>query len=357
MSSDDNGLRKTIGYANKFWKDKSQKGMTDEQKLQEFHKDEHAARYGARTSKYKRGSAELGWKIVARTDLKAEKQYKWGSLKDLHPPNLANPLTCKVPSLIDFIDTRQPKFFFYTLKNWDFAKEKDLPVETNIIYKALMYWRLMLFTGDLDEKQKKIVKYYLDTCNRIISARMPMFEFWPYGNGLAHYYNYKREDTYKDRNKESNFITFNPECPHIFFNLFDSIRAQLSSYSREIEEEKVLKNKEKYWTKIFKTIFEKSQIPNQTALRTNFNYQNLDLVVSSYIAWAHNRLKPDKKEPKIKIIATWKSIYSIYKEIEVLKSKSPELFQIEEIAVEKVDYESTLGAPIYTVWTKKNFGL
>ncbi|MEE2975314.1 MAG: hypothetical protein VX343_02525 [Thermodesulfobacteriota bacterium] len=357
MSSDDNGLRKTIGYANKFWKDKSQKGMTDEQKLQEFHKDEHAARYGARTSKYKRGSAELGWKIVARTDLKAEKQYKWGSLKDLHPPNLANPLTCKVPSLIDFIDTRQPKFFFYTLKNWDFAKEKDLPVETNIIYKALMYWRLMLFTGDLDEKQKKIVKYYLDTCNRIISARMPMFEFWPYGNGLAHYYNYKREDTYKDRNKESNFITFNPECPHIFFNLFDSIRAQLSSYSREIEEEKVLKNKEKYWTKIFKTIFEKSQIPNQTALRTNFNYQNLDLVVSSYIAWAHNRLKPDKKEPKIKIVATWKSIYSIYKEIEVLKSKSPELFQIEEIAVEKVDYESTLGAPIYTVWTKKNFGL
>ena len=184
-----------------------------------------------------------------------------------------------------------------------------------------------------------------------------MFEFWPYGNGLAHYYNYKREDTYKDRNKESNFITFNPECPHIFFNLFDSIRAQLSSYSREIEEEKVLKNKEKYWTKIFKTIFEKSQIPNQTALRTNFNYQNLDLVVSSYIAWAHNRLKPDKKEPKIKIVATWKSIYSIYKEIEVLKSKSPELFQIEEIAVEKVDYESTLGAPIYTVWTKKNFGL
>ncbi len=357
MSSDDNGLRKTIGYANKFWKDKSQKGMTDEQKLQEFHKDEHAARYGARTSKYKRGSAELGWKIVARTDLKAEKQYKWGSLKELHPPNLANPLTCKVPSLIDFIDTRQPKFFFYTLKNWDFAKEKDLPVETNIIYKALMYWRLMLFTGDLDEKQKKIVKYYLDTCNRIISARMPMFEFWPYGNGLAHYYNYKKEDTYKDRNKESNFITFNPECPHIFFNLFHSIRAQLSSYSREIEEEKVLKNKEKYWTKIFKTIFEKSQIPNQTALRTNFNYQNLDLVVSSYIAWAHNRLKPNKKEPKIKIVATWKSIYSIYKEIEVLKSKSPELFQIEEIAVEKVDYESTLGAPIYTVWTKKNFGL
>ena len=160
MGEDDNGLRKTIGYSNKFWKNKSQKGMTDEQKLQEFHKDEHAARYGAKTSKYKRGSAELGWKIVARTDLKGEKRYRWGSLKDLHPPNLANPLTCKIPSLIDFLDTRQPKYFFYTLKNWDFEKEKDLPVETNILYKALLYWRLMLFTGDLDEKQQKIVKYY-----------------------------------------------------------------------------------------------------------------------------------------------------------------------------------------------------
>ena len=52
MGEDDNGLRKTIGYSNKFWKNKSQKGMTDAQKLQEFHKDEHAARYGAKTSKY-----------------------------------------------------------------------------------------------------------------------------------------------------------------------------------------------------------------------------------------------------------------------------------------------------------------
>ena len=32
MGEDDNGLRKTIGYSNKFWKNKSQKGMTDEQK-------------------------------------------------------------------------------------------------------------------------------------------------------------------------------------------------------------------------------------------------------------------------------------------------------------------------------------
>tara|TARA_B100001123_G_C15339588_1_gene1034252 strand:+ start:3344 stop:4417 length:1074 start_codon:yes stop_codon:yes gene_type:complete len=357
MGEDDNGLRKTIGYSNKFWKNKSQKGMTDEQKLQEFHKDEHAARYGAKTSKYKRGSAELGWKIVARTDLKGEKRYRWGSLKDLHPPNLANPLTCKIPSLIDFLDTRQPKYFFYTLKNWDFEKEKDLPVETNILYKALLYWRLMLFTGDLDEKQQKIVKYYLDTSNKIITARMPMSDFWPYGDGLVHYYYYKKKDTYKDRNKEPNFISFNPECPYIFFNYFNEIRERLSSYAREIEEEKILKNKEKYWIKIFKTIFEKTEIPNQVTLKTNFNYQNLDLVVSSYIAWSHNKLKPNKKEPQIQIFATWKSIYSIFKELEVLKESSSDLFDVEEIAVEKVDYESTLGAPVYTVWTKKNFDL
>ena len=83
----------------------------------------------------------------------------------------------------------------------------------------------------------------------------------------------------------------------------------------------------------------------------------MDLVVSSYIAWSHNKLKPNKKEPQIQIFATWKSIYSIFKELEVLKESSSDLFDVEEIAVEKVDYESTLGAPVYTVWTKKNFDL
>ena len=50
-------------------------------------------------------------------------------------------------------------------------------------------------------------------------------------------------------------------------------------------------------------------------------------------------------------------IWTFAKELEVLKESSSDLFDVEEIAVEKVDYESTLGAPVYTVWTKKNFDL
>ena len=78
MGEDDNGLRKTIGYSNKFWKNKSQKGMTDEQKLQEFHKDEHAARYGAKTSKYK-------W-LENRKILKFTLNHKYHYKHIDHPP-------------------------------------------------------------------------------------------------------------------------------------------------------------------------------------------------------------------------------------------------------------------------------
>ena len=149
---------------------------------------EHAKRYG-RHKGYKKGSFELGWKIQPRTPLQGRARYKWGSLKDFYPPNLANPLTCRIPSLIDFLETRQPKYFFYTLEDWDFKNDHKFPVEKELVCKAIMYWRLMLFTRELDESSSKIVNYYLNTANKIISNRMPIFGYWPYRNGLVHYYN------------------------------------------------------------------------------------------------------------------------------------------------------------------------
>ena len=324
------------------------KGLTGEKRLEEFLKVEHRRRYGVRTTRYKKGSENIGWKIKPRTDSKGIKKYRWGSLKDLFPPNLSNPFTCKVPSLIDFLDTRQPKYFFYTLENWDFQNEKQLPIETNLIYKALLYWRLMLFTGNLDDDKSKIVKYYLNTASRIINSRMPIFNYWPYKNGLVHYYGYKRDGTYKERNKKSNFISFNPDLPHVFFDYFNNLKNKLIPYSREMEEETNLKNKQEHWIKVVKTIFEKKEIPNEIALKTNFNYQNLDLVASSYIAWEHDLLKWNKKEPQIKLLADWKLVYSIYKEVTSLKKKKPELFAVEEISVQQVDYELILGPPIPT---------
>ena len=324
------------------------RGLTEEKQLEEFHKVEHRKRYGARTAQYKKGSENIGWRIQPRTDLKGKKRYKWGSLKDLYPPNLSNPLTCKIPSLVDFLETHQPKYFFYTLENWDFQNEKKIPVETNLIYKALLYWRLMLFTGGLDDNQTKIVKSYLKTASAIIKDRMPMFDYWPYKNGLVHYYGYKKDDTYKERNKQSNFISFNPDVPYIFFDYFNRLKDKLIPYSREMQKEISLKNKQVYWIKVFKTNFEKKEIPSEVVLKTDFNYQNLDLVVSSYLAWEHNKLKRSKDEPRIKLLADWKLLYSIYKEVDSLKNKNHKSFDVEDVSVQKVDYELTLGPPIPT---------
>ena len=272
-----------------------------------------------------------------RTSTKGRTKYKWGNLKDLYPPNLANPLTCRIPSLIDFLETRQPKYFFYTLEDWDFKKDDNFPVEKQLIFQAIMYWRLMLFTESLDEVSIKIVKYYLSTANKIISKRMPIFGYWPYRNGLVHYYDYKKKDTYKDRNKKPYFISFNPDIPLMFLEYFNEVRDKLFQYERDVKLEKDLKKKEIHWIKVFKTIFEKKEIPDAVTLKTSFNYQNLDLVVASYIAWEHNRLKPSKNEPKIKLLADWKQIYSIYKEILFLKEKSPELFDAVTMSVTRAD--------------------
>ena len=77
--------------------------------------EEHAKRYG-RHKGYKKGSFELGWKIQPRTSTQGRIKYRWGNLKDFYPPNLANPLTCRIPSLIDFWKPDNQNIFFILLK-------------------------------------------------------------------------------------------------------------------------------------------------------------------------------------------------------------------------------------------------
>ena len=237
---------------------------------------------------------------------------------------MANPLTCRIPSLIDFLETRQPKYFFYTLEDWDFDNDDNFPVEKELVCKAIMYWRLTLFTNELDKESSKIVSYYLNTAKKKISSRMPIFGYWPYKNGLVHYY-------YKE--KGDNEISFNPDIPSMFLSYFDELREKLFQHERDIKLEKSLKVKEEYWIKIFKSIFEKKKIPGAVAFKTSFNYQNLDLVVASYIAWEHNKFRPSKNEPKIKLLADWKQIYSIYKEVCFLRDKNPDLFYKDKISI------------------------
>ena len=298
--------------------------------------EEHAKRYG-RHKGYKKGSYVLGWKIQPRTPIQGRTKYRWGNLKDLYPPNLANPLTCRIPSLIDFLETRQPKYFFYTLEDWDFENDSSFPVEKELVYKTLMYWRLMLFTGEIEGQESKIVQYYLNTANKIISGRMPIFGYWPYKNGLVHFYKHGKEHIFSEKNSKSYSITYNPSAPSLFYNYFNSLIERLFQYERDIKLETNLLKKESYWIKVIKSVFEKKEIPGAVVLKTSFNYQNLNLVVASYIAWEHNNYKLNKNEPKFKLLADWKQIYTIYKEVLFLKEKKPELFESEEMVVTKMN--------------------
>ena len=262
----------------------------------------------------------------ARTISKGRSKYRWGNLKDLYPPNLANPLTCRIPSLIDFLETRQPKYFFYTLEDWDFKSDDKFPVEKELVCKAIMYWRLMLFTGEIQGQEAKIVQYYLNTVSKIISSRMPIFRYWPYRNGLVHYYSHKKQSK----------LTFNPDVPSLFLDYFDALREKLLQHERDVKLEKSLKKKEAHWIKVFKTMYKKKAIPPSSIFKERFNYQNLNLVVASYIAWEHNKLKPSKNEPKMELLADWKQIYSNYKEVFVLRNKSPELFSKDVISITRL---------------------
>ncbi|MBT3475990.1 hypothetical protein HN460_03500 [bacterium] len=286
---------------------------------------EHAKRYG-RHKGYKKGSFQLGWKIQPRTPVQGRVRYKWGNLKDFYPPNLANPLTCRIPSLIDYLETRQPKYFFYTLEDWDFKSDDKFPVEKELVCKAIMYWRLMLFTGEIQGQEAKIVQYYLNTVSKIISSRMPIFGYWPYRNGLVHYYSHKKQSK----------LTFNPDVPSLFLDYFDALREKLLQHERDVKLEKSLKKKEAHWIKVFKTMYKKKAIPPSSIFKERFNYQNLNLVVASYIAWEHNKLKPSKNEPKMELLADWKQIYSNYKEVFVLRNKSPELFSKDVISITRL---------------------
>ena len=267
-----------------------------------------------------------------RTNLDGRKRYKWGTNKDVYPSNVANPLTCKVPSFVDFVETKETRFFFYMLEDWDFNRNAS-PVEEELSCRALLHWRLRIFTGSVNEEEKKIIKFYLKTASKIIDDSMPRKNFWPYKDGLVHVYGQKKDMTYKNRNKFADHIDFNKEQPFVFFNYFNETKNKLSKFEREISRETSLNKKEAYWTKTFQVIYKKSDLPDKIFFKTRFNYQNIDLVTASYLSWKHNNIVPHKKEPKKGLVSDWKLIYSLYKELDALHKKSPSLFLDNEIMV------------------------
>ena len=184
--------------------------------------------------------------------------------------------------------------------------------------------------------KKKMIKFYLKTASKIIDDSMPRKNFWPYKDGLVHVYGQKKDLTYKNRNKFADRITFNEEQPSLFFNYFNQTKNKLSQYEREISRESNLKKKEAYWTRTFQIIFEKSDLPDKIFFKTRFNFQNIDLVTASYLSWKHNSIISHKKEPKRGLVSDWKLIYSLYKELDALRIKSPGLFLDDSIMVTSI---------------------
>ena len=134
-------------------------GSIMKEELENYHKKDHARRYGT-NAEYQKSSFNLGWRIQPITSTKGRKNYKWGCNISIHPDNLANPFTRRVPSLIDFLQTKQPRYLFYTLEDWEIDKGKELTIESDLIIKAVLYWRLMIFTNNLNEKEKKMAKHF-----------------------------------------------------------------------------------------------------------------------------------------------------------------------------------------------------
>ena len=69
------------------------------------------------------------------------------------------------------MQTKEPRYLFYTLEDWDINDDEGLIVEAELICRALLYWRLMLFSGNLDIDSKHKIKFFLKTTQEIIKDR------------------------------------------------------------------------------------------------------------------------------------------------------------------------------------------
>jgi len=259
-------------------------GSIMKEELENYHKKDHARRYGT-NAEYQKSSFNLGWRIQPITSTKGRKNYKWGCNISIHPDNLANPFTRRVPSLIDFLQTKQPRYLFYTLEDWEIDKGKELTIESDLIIKAVLYWRLMIFTNNLNEKEKKMAKHFLKTVSNISYNKLKKQNYWLYKDGLMHVYN---NDTFSLKENIFNKI--------LYYELYLNIKEKLKIYFRESDTITDINLKYQYWVKVYKTL-EKNKINRFKKLLSFINFDNKDDILILFLYMNHISLKPDKSEP------------------------------------------------------------
>ena len=259
-------------------------GSIMKEELENYHKKEHAKRYGTNAN-YKKSSFNLGWRVQPITSIKGRRNYKWGRKISIHPNNLANPFTRRVPSLIDFLQTKEPRYLFYTLEDWEIDKTKELTVESDLIIKAALYWRLMIFTNNLNEKEKKIAKHLLKTISNISHNKLKKQNYWLYKDGLMHIYD-NNNFTLKEN-------IFNKT---LYYEFYINFKENLKIYFRESDSIVDIDSKKQYWIKVYKT-FSKNKINKFKKSLSFINFENKDDIIILFLYLNHICLKPDKSEP------------------------------------------------------------
>lgn len=260
-------------------------GSVMKEELEKYHKKEHAKRYGT-NAKYQKSSFNLGWRIQPLTSIKGRKSYKWGKETSTHPDNLANPFTKRVPSLIDFLQIKEPRYLFYALEDWEISDTDKLSVEADLISKAILYWRLMIFTNQFNDDQKNKVKHYLKIISKIALKKFEKNGFWPYPDGLMHVYNEGKLN-----------LEYNIFNDTIFFNFYKEFANSLKIYFRESDSISDNKLKQDYWIKICK-IINKKKLTYFKKIIKEIDINEKLFIVIIFLYLNHISYKAESSEPK-----------------------------------------------------------
>tara|TARA_B100000927_G_scaffold281741_1_gene267588 strand:+ start:419 stop:1309 length:891 start_codon:yes stop_codon:yes gene_type:complete len=255
-------------------------GSIMKEELEKYHKEEHAKRYGT-NAEYKKSSFNLGWRIQPKTSTKGRKKYKWGKDSSVHPNNLANPFTKNVPALIDFLETKEPRFLFYTLEDWDMNSKIDLSVESEIISRAVLYWRLMIFTNQYDQNETKKVKYFLKTVSIICEKKFKQNGIKLYSDGIIHSFT---NDSFE--------LNLNPFNKIIFIKTYNKFLSEIKTYYRESKSMNQ-NEKKKYWIKVFSSLIKNFQ-KKFLKIFDKININKIQDIVIIYFYISHNSLIKDK---------------------------------------------------------------
>ncbi len=188
--------------------------------------------------------------------------------------------------MIDFLQIKEPRYLFYALEDWEISDTDKLSVEADLISKAILYWRLMIFTNQFNDDQKNKVKHYLKIISKIALKKFEKNGFWPYPDGLMH--------VYKEGKLNLEYNIFNDTT---FFNFYKEFANSLKIYFRESDSISDNKLKQDYWIKICK-IINKKKLTYFKKIIKEIDINEKLFIVIIFLYLNHISYKAESSEPK-----------------------------------------------------------